>query len=306
MLGHIDQRHGEIARGTQNGKSQGTDQHDVASGGAAALPKGNSPSQQPDGQYHRNPGMDNAQLFKIAKAASPRPQFAADGGIKPVVFEAEAAEGAHQRHVVDDIDHFAVDGRGLIGEIVVQRLAGGRQVKHRNDHCPCDYDQSGGHRHAHGADQRNRRNRRDARRQYIPDEHVLDGENGIGCGRNATGQHSWQPIGKIARRMAGQMAKDVAAEITGHAHKCGTRGPARDAPKEIVGCYQQHKKNECQPYAAAARGARRQPVDKKFDPVLGAYRTSDRSDNRGKDNDMRCKPLMEIAQHECERAIRVS
>jgi hypothetical protein len=55
--------------------------------------------------------------------------------------------------------------------------------------------------------------------------------------------------------------------------------------------YQRHEKNECQPYAAAARGARRQPIDKKFDAVLGAYRTSNRCNNRGQDNDMRCKPL---------------
>ena len=33
MLGNIDQRHCEIARGTQNGQSQRTDQHDVAGGG---------------------------------------------------------------------------------------------------------------------------------------------------------------------------------------------------------------------------------------------------------------------------------
>src|ERR1035437_8348330 len=103
------------------------------------------------------------------------------------------------------------------------------------------------------------------------------------------------------------MTKDVAPQIARHSHKCETRGPARDPPKEIVGCYQRHEKNECQPYVAAAvRGARRQPIDKKFDAVLGAYRTSNRGNNRGQDNDMRCKPLTEIAQHECERAIRVS
>src|ERR1700675_1015183 len=102
------------------------------------------------------------------------------------------------------------------------------------------------------------------------------------------------------------MTKDVAPQIAGYAHKCETRGPARDPPKEIVGYYQRHEKNECQPDAAAARGARRQPIDKKFDAVLGAYRTGNRCNNRGQDNDMRCKPLTEIAQHECERAIRVS
>src|SRR5450631_3872860 len=101
------------------------------------------------------------------------------------------------------------------------------------------------------------------------------------------------------------MTKDVAPQIAGHAHKCEARGPARDPPKEIVGCYQRHEKKERQPYAAA-HGARRQPVDKKFDAVLCADRTSNSYNNRGQDNDMRCKPPTEIAQHECERAIRVS
>src|ERR1700730_11277907 len=102
------------------------------------------------------------------------------------------------------------------------------------------------------------------------------------------------------------MTKDVAPQITGHAHKCEARGPARDPPKEIVGCYQRHEKKQRQPYAAAARGARRQPIDKKLDAVLCADRTSNRTNDRAQDNDMRRKPLTEIAQHECERAIRVS
>ena len=36
MLGDVDQRHREIARGAQNGKAERADQHDVAGGGAAA------------------------------------------------------------------------------------------------------------------------------------------------------------------------------------------------------------------------------------------------------------------------------
>src|SRR5258705_4315103 len=101
------------------------------------------------------------------------------------------------------------------------------------------------------------------------------------------------------------MTKDVAPQIARYSHKCDTRGPAREPPKEIVGCHQRHEKNECQPYAAAVRGAGRQPIDKKFDAVFGAYRASDRRNNRGQDNDMRCKPLTEIVQHECEWAVRV-
>ena len=46
---------------------------------------------------------------------------------------AEAAEGAHERHVADHVDHLAVDGRRLVGEIVMQRLAGGGEAEHRDD-----------------------------------------------------------------------------------------------------------------------------------------------------------------------------
>ena len=50
MLGDIDQRHREIARGIQDREAERADQHDVAGGGAAALPQHDDPGQQPDGQ----------------------------------------------------------------------------------------------------------------------------------------------------------------------------------------------------------------------------------------------------------------
>ena len=46
----------------------------------------------------------------------------------------EAAERPHQRHVADDVDHLAVDGRGLVGEVVMQRPAGGREAEHHEHH----------------------------------------------------------------------------------------------------------------------------------------------------------------------------
>ncbi len=138
MLGDIDQRHREIARRAQDGKSQRTDQHDVAGGGAAALPKHDGPGQQRDRQHDGHCGVGEPQLFEITQAASPRRQFPVDGGVKPVVLEAEAAKRPHQRHVVDDIDHLAVDGCGLVREVVVQRLAGGGQAKHRDHHAAGD------------------------------------------------------------------------------------------------------------------------------------------------------------------------
>ena len=79
-------------------------------------------------------GMSDPQLFEIAQAAAARRQFPVDGRVKAVVLVSEPAKRPHQRHVVDDVDHFAVDGGGLVGEIVMQRLARGRQAKHRDHH----------------------------------------------------------------------------------------------------------------------------------------------------------------------------
>ena len=238
MLGNIDQRHREIARGAQNRKPQRTDQHDVAGRGAAALPEHDRPGQQRDRQRDGNRGVGDPQLFEIAEAASSRRQFTVDGRVKSVVFEAEAAKRPHQRHVVDDIDHFAVDGGCLVGEIVMQRPAGGGQMKHRDHHRTSDDDQSCRHRQAYGADQRNRRDGRDARRQHVPDEHIFDRKNCIRRRGNAAGQHSRQPVRKIARRMTGEVAKYVAAQIPGHSHKCEARRPASDPPQKIIRCDQ--------------------------------------------------------------------
>jgi len=72
MLGNIDQRHGEIARGTQDAKSQRADQHDVAGAGAAALPKHDRPDEQGNRQHHRDRGVRDPQLLEVTQAASPR------------------------------------------------------------------------------------------------------------------------------------------------------------------------------------------------------------------------------------------
>ena len=206
MLGDIDQRHSEIARGAQNGKSERTDQHDVAGGCLAALPKHDGPGEQRDRQHDGDRGVHDPQLLEITQAAASRRQFPVDGRVKPVVLETEAAKCPHQRHVVDDIDHFAIDRCGLVREVVVQGLAGGGQMKHRNHHRASDGDQSARHRQTDGPDQGNRCDGCDARRQHVPDKHVLDGEDGIRCGGDAARQHSRQPVREIARRVTGQGA----------------------------------------------------------------------------------------------------
>jgi hypothetical protein len=65
------------------------------------------------------------QLLEITQASATRRQFPIDGRVEAVVLEVKAAKRPHQRHVVDDIDHLAIDGRGLVGEIVMQGLTRG-------------------------------------------------------------------------------------------------------------------------------------------------------------------------------------
>ena len=80
--------------------------------------------------------MSQPQLFEVAQAAPPRGHLPVDGRVKAVVLVVEPAERPHQRHVVDDVDHFAVDRGGLVGEIVVQRLARGGEAEHRDSTMP--------------------------------------------------------------------------------------------------------------------------------------------------------------------------
>ena len=74
--------------------------------------------------------MKDAKLLEIEQASAPRVHLAIDGGVEAAMLAQEAAERAHQRHIADDVDHLAVDGRGLAGEVVMQRPAGGGEAEH--------------------------------------------------------------------------------------------------------------------------------------------------------------------------------
>ena len=211
MLGDIDQRHSKVARRIEDREAQRADQDDVAGGRGTALPKCDCPSQDPNCQRDRHRCMGQAKLFKISEAASPRRQFSFDRGIEALVLETQPAKGPHQRHVVDDINHLSVDGRGLVCKIVVQRLSGGSEPKHCQYHSTGDDDQGRRHRQAHRSDEADSGDSRDTRRQNIPDEHVFDGENCVRCRRDAAGQHSRQTVGKVTGCMTCQVAKDISA-----------------------------------------------------------------------------------------------
>ena len=56
----------------------------------------------------------------------------------------------------------------------------------------------------------------------------------------------------------------------------------------------------------ARAGPADKPVDQIFHAILRAYRTSNRCNDGGQDDDMRGKTLAKIAQHERKRAICIS
>ncbi|MGY4471524.1 hypothetical protein ACVWWK_007233 [Bradyrhizobium sp. LB9.1b] len=123
----------------------------------------------------------------------------------------DTAEGAHQRHVADDVDHLAVDDGGLVGEVVMQRLARSSEAEHRQHHAAGHHHQAERHVRTDGSNQSDCRNCGDARRQHIPDEHVLDGEHRVRRRRDAARQHAGHAVREVARRVAGQMTKYVTA-----------------------------------------------------------------------------------------------
>ena len=71
------------------------------------------------------------QPLQIEQAAPRARHSPLDGGVEAAMLALEPAEGADQRHVADDVDHLAVDGRGLVGKIVMQRLARRGEAEHR-------------------------------------------------------------------------------------------------------------------------------------------------------------------------------
>ena len=188
--------------------------------------------------------MKNAELLEIEQAPPARLHLAFDRRVEAAMLAKKAAEGAHQRHIAHDVGHFAVNGRGLAGEIVVQRPAGGREAEHDADHEPATTSKARGHRQADGEDKRDRRDRRRARRQDVPDEHVLAGEHRVRRRGHAARQRAGQTVGEIARRMPGEMAEQIAPQIASHADKSIIRDPARHPPKQIVGGDQRAEEDE--------------------------------------------------------------
>jgi len=300
VLGHIDQRDREIAGGVQHRKPEGADQHHVARACGALLPQPDGPAQQGDGEHHGGAGMQQAQLLEIDQAAAPRAQLAVDGFVEAAPLAAETIEGMHERHVADDIDHFAVDRRRAIREGVMQRPAGRGQVKHDRHHDAADAAQHRGHRQADGGDEADRDERGGAWRQHVPDEHVVDGEHGIGRGGDAARQHARLPAGEVARRVTGQVPEEIASQVAGDGREGATRDPAGEAPEQVIERDQRDQQEKREPDGTAGARAARQRVDQELHAVLGADRAGHRGQHGGQDDGMRNRPAAQIARHEGE------
>jgi len=125
VLGDINERHGEVASGVEDGEAECCDQDNITCRYRTLLPQSDRPSQQPYRQHDHDDRVKEPELFEVLQAPPARPNFASHDLIKSLVFAIQAAEGAHKRQIADDIDHFAIDRRGLVCEFVMQRPSRG-------------------------------------------------------------------------------------------------------------------------------------------------------------------------------------
>ena len=123
------------------------------------------------------------------------------------------AEGAHDWHIGDHIDHFAIDRRRLVGEVAVQRRPRRRPAKHHDDDDAGDQHQTPCHAQIDRRQKGDGAQGRGARREDIPRHHVFDLEHGVGRGRDAAGQRAGQTVGEIGRGVTGEMAKKLRSQI---------------------------------------------------------------------------------------------
>ena len=134
------------------------------------LPEPQRPSEQTQHQDHRHQGMHQPQFFQITQATGARRQLSIDRGVELAMLAQKAAECLHHDDIANDVDHLAIDRGGLIGEIMVQRLARSGDAENRDNDGAGDDGQGQGHPNADRGEKGDRAQGRDAGRQYVPDE----------------------------------------------------------------------------------------------------------------------------------------
>ena len=103
--------------------------------------------------------------------------------------------------------------------------------------------------------------------------------------------------------MPGEMAKQVAPQITGNADESEICDPARKPPQQIVGGDQRCEQAESNPDAGAVVVG--EDVDEMLDAVLGADRADDGAENCGEDDGMGDWPLSHVTKDKGEGAAGV-
>jgi hypothetical protein len=109
--------------------------------------------------------------------------------------------------------------------------------------------------------------------------------------------------------MAGQMAKQVAAQVTGDRNEGVARDPARNAPQQVVRRNQCRQEEEAQPGIsgmAADVKSSRQGVDENLHTVLRAHRAGDGRNNGSRDRSMGDRPTTYVAGEKRKRAIAIT
>ena len=143
-----------------------------------------------------------------------------------------------------------------------------------------------------------------ARRQHVPHQHVLDGEQRVGGGRHARGQSAGRRRGEVARRMAGEVAEEVAPDVARDARR---RSSCRPSWRPATG--------RCRPRSgprarrSPARPPRRcaparQRVDQQLHGVLRKDRADHRQSHCTKNDCVGFAVPPHVAQEECARADR--
>jgi hypothetical protein len=147
---------------------------------------------------------------------------------------------------------------------------------------------------------------RHARRQRVPDEHVLQGVDGVGRRRDPAGQCAGHPIGEVAQRVPGQVAEQIAAHVASDPDEDGAGDPAGQPPQQIVRSDQRRQEEKPQPCVCdIARDASRQDVDENLDAVLGPNRATHGRHHRHQDDCMRYRPHHHVTGEKRTGTIRV-
>ena len=180
----------------------------------------------------------------------------------------------------------------------MQRSAGGGQAEHGEYQDTGKRHQGNGHEPAYRRYECDRHHGRHAWRQHIPNEHVLQGVDGVGRGRDPAGQRSRHPIGKVPGSLPREVSEQVAAQVAGDGNKRIAGDPTGDPPQQVIRGNQRRQEQEAQP-GVSGMGAdvksSRQRIDENLHPVLRAHRAADRAQHGARDGSMRHRPRHHIA-----------